>query len=162
MQEEKFILTFELGRLAKWLRILGYDTSYFDSDKISTLIIRSLRENRIILTRNSKLTRHRGARIIKLTSDFLAEQLKEINSHLRLKPRREAVFSRCVICNELLRKLDKQKAEGRVPAYVFATQKDFMTCPVCEKIYWPGTHWGNVSKTLEEIFGEAPATGGKI
>ncbi len=151
MQAKKFILTKELGRLAKWLRILGYDAIYFDSDNVSTLIIKSLRENRIILTRNSKLTRHKGAGIIMLSSDFLGEQLKEVIAQLKLKPQKEAMFSRCVICNELLEELEKQKAEGKVPAYVFQTQEDFVSCPKCQRIYWQGTHWGNVQRYLEEI-----------
>lgn len=150
-QAERFILTRELGRLAKWLRILGYDASYFDSDNVSTLIVRSLRENRVVLTRNSKLTRHRGVRIVKLTSDFLTEQLREVTRKLKLKPQKEAMFSRCVICNEKLMELGKQKVEGRVPAYVFQTQEDFLNCPKCQRIYWSGTHWGNVQRYLEEI-----------
>lgn len=151
MEERKFILTCELGRLAKWLRILGYDTSYFNLDKMSTLIIRSLRENRIILTRNSRLTRHKGARIIKLTSDFLAEQLKELTQKLKLKPQKELMFSRCVICNEKLCKAEKEEVRDKVPPYVFKTQEDFVSCPKCERIYWPGTHWGNVRRYLEKI-----------
>lgn len=150
-QAERFILTRELGRLAKWLRILGYDAIYFDSDNVSTLIIKSLRENRIILTRNSKLTRHKGAGIILLSSDFLGKQLKELTRQLKLKPEKEAMFSRCVICNELLKVLEKQKAEGKVPPYVFETQEDFVTCPKCGRIYWQGTHWGNVRHYLKNI-----------
>lgn len=151
MQAKKFILTKELGRLAKWLRILGYDATYFDSDNISTLIISSLREDRIILTRNSKLVRHKGVRMIMLCGDFLAQQLKQLRTELKLKPQKEAMFSRCVICNELLKEVGKQKVKSKVPAYVFKTQENFLTCPKCQRIYWSGTHWGNVQRYLEEI-----------
>ena len=147
----KFILTKELGRLAKWLRILGFDTEYFKQDNISSLIIEALRDERIILTRNHRLPQARGIKIVVIEAEKIKEQVVEILKVLKLKPSSEMMFSRCILCNEELADIDKDEVKDKVPGYVFQTQEDFITCPKCKRIYWQGTHWGNVQKILEEI-----------
>lgn len=147
----QFIVTKELGRLAKWLRILGYDTTYFTLDNRSSLIIASLREDRIILTRDTRMGRYAGLKIVKLESDFVKEQLKQVLDELNLKPDEEDMFSRCTICNEILGCVEKSEAKGKVPEYVFETQGEFMRCPECLRFYWQGTHWGNVKNILKDI-----------
>jgi len=147
----KFILTKELGRLSRWLRILGYDSEYFQSDNSGSLIIRALRDNRIILTRNHHLPQLRGVRIVLIKTECLKEQLPELVKVLGLKPEAAKMFSRCLLCNMELVIADKEKIKDKVPEYVFETQDDFLSCPACQRIYWNGTHWGNVAKTLREI-----------
>jgi len=147
----KFILTKELGRLAKWLRILGYDTTYFCQGNPSSLIIQALRDGRIIITRNSHLSKSRGAKTVFIEAEKIKEQMSEALEKLNIQPDAGLMFSRCILCNVELADIAKEKVKGRVPEYVFKTQKDFITCPSCKRIYWPGTHWGNVQKTLEEI-----------
>jgi len=148
---EKFILTKELGRLVKWLRILGCDTVYFTAKNISSLIITALREDRIILTRNLRLNPATGTKMLKVKDDSVIEQLKQIIQELDLKLGEKDLFTRCIICNTGLSKIAKEKAAGKVPEYVFKTQEEFSWCPTCDKIYWSGTHWGNVKDTLKEI-----------
>ncbi|MFZ5845151.1 MAG: Mut7-C RNAse domain-containing protein, partial [Patescibacteria group bacterium] len=63
------------------------------------------------------------------------------------------MFSRCTICNQELSSIDKTKIKEKVPVYVYNTQENFFICAVCNRIYWQGTHWGNVKKTLEEYNG---------
>ena len=133
------------------MRILGYDTSYFDSDRISSLIIAGLREGRIILTKNSRLSRHMGVRTVYIEDDFVKGQLRQVINELNLKPDEEDMFTRCVICNILLEGAKKQTVRGKVPTYVFQTQQEFVRCPICGRIYWQGTHWGNVQKYLSQI-----------
>jgi len=147
----KFIATKELGRLAKWLRILGYDTTYFNQDNKASFLISALREDRVILTRNTRLTPSNGMRFLRIKSNFVSGQIKEVLSGLSLKPVEDCMFSRCVICNETLNSLPKEIAKDRVPQYVFNTQEVFLICLKCKRIFWQGTHWGNVRKTLEEI-----------
>lgn len=147
----KFILTKELGRLAKWLRILGFDTVYFNQDNLSSLIIQALRDERIILTRNQRLARPSGVKIVLIKAEKIKDQIAEILKELHIRPESEKMFSRCIICNEELVEIEKEKIKDKVPEYVFKTQEDFITCPKCKRIYWQGTHWGNVIKTLEEI-----------
>lgn len=147
----KFILTKELGRLAKWLRILGFDTVYYNQDNPSSLIIAALRDERIILTRNQRLPQARGLKIVLIKNEKIKKQVEEVLKTLKIRPDPEMMFSRCILCNEELTDIAKDKIKDKVPEYVFKTQEDFITCPKCQRIYWQGTHWGNVQKTLEEI-----------
>jgi uncharacterized protein with PIN domain len=146
----RFILTKELGRLVKWLRILGFDAEYFEQGNSGSLIIRALREERIILTRNQRLPQARGLKIVLIRKEKIKEQLAEIMKSLHIRPDSAMMFSRCILCNEKLVAIAKKKVEDKVPAYVFATQKDFVTCPKCQRLYWQGTHWGNVKEALKE------------
>ena len=147
----KFILTKELGRLVKWLRILGYDTVYYSEDKPSSLIIQALRDNRIILTRNHRLPQPGGVKIVLIEKEKIQAQIAQVLERLKIKPSPEIMFSRCILCNVELKDIDKDKVKDKVPEYVFKTQTNFVTCPNCNRIYWQGTHWGNVKKTLDEI-----------
>jgi len=149
----KFILSKELGRLTKWLRILGFDTVYYNQDNLSSLIIQALRDERIILTRNQRLPQARGLKIVLIKNEKIKAQVAEILQGLKIRPQSEMMFSRCIICNQELAKIKKEEVKDKVPEYVFKTQKDFVTCPKCQRIYWQGTHWGNVTKTLGEIIG---------
>jgi uncharacterized protein with PIN domain len=145
----KFILTYELGRLSKWLRILGFDT-IIEEDK-RRLVIKSLREDRIILTRDSKMSRFTGTRIVKVKSDFIEEQLAQIMRELDLSIDINNIFKLCVLCNTRLEEIDKASVRERVPKYVFDTQRIFLRCPKCDKIYWQGTHWELVGKFLSRL-----------
>lgn len=151
----KFILTKELGRLAKWLRILGYDTIYFSQENTSSLIIQALRQERIILTRNHRLSKASGIKIVLLTQERIKEQLLEVLKELKISLDEELMFSRCILCNEQLLEIKKEEVKNKVPEYVFKTQDEFVTCSSCKRIYWQGTHWGNVRRYLEEIEGDA-------
>jgi uncharacterized protein with PIN domain len=148
----KFIATKELGRLAKWMRILGFDTEYFKEDNYSKLKIIALRDQRVILTKNTKLSKPRGIKLVRIKSDLLNQQLSEILKELEIKPDKNLMFSRCTICNVALESVDKDKIKHKVPEFVFNAQQDFVVCPVCQRVYWAGTHWGNVTEVLEEIF----------
>jgi len=149
----KFLITRELGRLAKWLRILGFDAEYFSEDNMSSLIIKALRDERIILTRNQRLPQARGLKIVLIKNEKMKKQVAEVLKTLEIKPDPQMMFSRCILCNAKLEDIAKEKVKDKVPEYVFKTQEDFITCPECKRIYWQGTHWGNVSQIIEEISG---------
>lgn len=147
----KFIATKELGKLSKWLRILGYDTEYFTNNNIGSLIIAALKEERIILTRQQKMPQGKGVKVVQIASDFVKKQLQQVMADLGLKPSADLMFRRCILCNEELIEIEKERVKDKVPEYVLQSQEDFITCPRCKRIYWQGTHWGNVVKTLKEI-----------
>ena len=147
----KFLLTRELGRLAKWLRILGFDTAYTSHDNAGAIIIQSLKEDRLILTRNLSLARSARVKTLLVESEILKEQIPQILKGLKLAVNSDMMFSRCILCNVELISVEKAKIKGQVPEYVFNTQENFIVCPACKRIYWAGTHWGNVSTTLKEI-----------
>ena len=145
----KFILTDELGRLARWLRILGFDT-VVEKDR-RALVLRSLREDRVILTRDSKMSRFTGARMVKIASDFVEKQLAQAIHELGLKINKDDLFKLCIICDEELVPAEKASIKELVPAYVYETQENFMKCPKCSRIYWQGSHWELVNKFLDEL-----------
>jgi uncharacterized protein with PIN domain len=147
----KFILTKEVGRLARWLRILGFDTVYYNQDNTSRLLLLALREQRIVITRNKLLFDKLSAKAIYVKDEKISRQLKEVTEALGVKIEEDQMFSRCVLCNKGLEAVRKQEIEKEVPKYVYKTQKAFMRCPQCSKVYWPGTHWGNIKKALKEL-----------
>lgn len=147
----KFILTHEVGRLAKWLRILGFDSAYQKKDDKRELVLRSLREDRVVVSRNASLARYTGIRFIHIKSDLLEDQLKQLKEEIGLPVNEEDMFTRCVICNETLIEIKKKEAEDKVPEFVYKTNESFMKCPACNKIYWQGTHWGNVKEVIQKL-----------
>lgn len=147
----KLILSNELGRLSKWLRILGFDAQYFRQNNPASLVIAALGNDRIIITRDHKLAKPRGIKVVFIESEHLKDQLKQVFKALNVSPEPDKLFTRCIICNEPLTRADKEKVQGDVPEFVFKTQENFLTCPICRRVYWQGTHWGNVAKILEEI-----------
>jgi uncharacterized protein with PIN domain len=144
----KFILTNELGRLVRWLRILGFDTVYFKSNNIGTLIIETLREDRFIITRRQTKIDDLQKRTLVLTSDNLKEQLKDVMQNLKLQINENEMFTRCPMCNTVLTEIKKEEAKERIPSYVYGTQNEFRQCNLCKKLYWKGTHWGNIKEAL--------------
>ena len=145
----RFIVTKELGRLARWLRIAGFDTIYFIADKKATLALTALRDNRIIVTRSKEKTDYLEKQTVMIESNKLEEQLREIISKLKLRIDEKNMFTRCTLCNEVLEDVKKEEVKKEVPEYVYQHQDLFMKCPKCKKIYWKGSHWGHVKEVLE-------------
>jgi len=135
-----------LGTLAKWLRILGYDT-LFDPELNDHQLVRLARaEGRVLLTRDRELARRRGVRVLLVAGEHLDEQVTQVLADLGLSPQHP--FSRCPVCNEPLVARDRQAVRERVPAYVARTQKTFKVCPACQRVYWRGTHWRRMADRL--------------
>lgn len=147
----KFIVSGELGRLAKWLRILGCDASYFSSVRRGELIIQSLKEGRMILTRDSRLKDHRGLKMLRIESDLVKDQLTQTIDELKLKIKESNLFTRCVICNVLLEGIDKKEVSKKVPPFVYKSAQSFRKCPCCNRIYWAGTHWTKIKKFVRSL-----------
>jgi hypothetical protein len=147
----KFIATKELGRLAKWLRTLGFDTQYYRQDNRSSLIINALRDDRIILTRLTRFPETHGLKILHIKSDFVKKQISQAIIELDVKLDKENMFSRCTLCNQTVVPIEKEKIKEKVPEYVYETQEHFSICSVCGRVYWQGSHWGNVNEVLASI-----------
>jgi len=150
----KFLATAELGRLCKWLRIIGYDCEYCATpveESLTSLKIRSLQEDRVILTRNIRFGKRSGYKVVRVESDFVGDQIKGVLKDLSLKIDEDAMFTRCTLCNLILERIDKKDAEGKVPEFVYETNADFVKCAKCGRIYWHGSHWGNVKEYIDGI-----------
>jgi uncharacterized protein with PIN domain len=147
----KFLADTMLGRLATWLRLLGYDTAYLPDANDAELARRARAEDRVLLTRDIELTRRRGVRCVLIESERVEEQVQQVFHALKLTPRE--AFSRCAVCNGALEEVSKEAVRGAVPPYVFHTQERFRRCPCCERVYWRGTHWAHMFAQIEDWSG---------
>jgi uncharacterized protein with PIN domain len=145
----KLLLDGMLGRLAKWLRLLGYDTAYFPDLDDHELVRLARAKGRVLLTRDRELTRRRGLDCLFVENDELEEQLNQVISELHLETKQP--FSRCPVCNTPLREVEKPSVKERVPPYVFRTKEHFSLCPECDRIYWRGTHWARIREEMARI-----------
>jgi hypothetical protein len=147
----KFLLTRELGRLATWLRILGIDARCERSVHKGIVMMGALKEDRAVITRNHRFGTRHGGTVLLMKAEELEDQLKEFMQITGLRPSRQELFSRCTVCNEPLAAVAKAEVEAAVPAYVYETVEDFRKCPKCGRVYWRGTHWGNVEDVLKKL-----------
>jgi hypothetical protein len=149
----KFIADGSLGRLAKWLRILGYDVKYHRS-ALREITKDAIKEGRIILTRSKKFFEENPTPgSVLINSEDLAEQLRELKQRLDLKLT-EDLFLRCLLCNSPVESLVKQDAKDFVPEDAYKTHEEFFRCPSCARIYWHGSHLKNTRSKLSKIFPE--------
>jgi uncharacterized protein with PIN domain len=147
----KFFCDDNLGKLAKWLRTLGYDTLFQLSIEDGELVSVALKENRIILSRDTKLSRFKiKGKYLLIQSETPLEQLKQVIDHFKLKIDKELLFSRCLVCNQVLQKLEKEKIKDKLYPYVRQTQENFVYCSVCDRIYWAATHVERMTQKLSE------------
>jgi uncharacterized protein with PIN domain len=145
----RFLADAMLGRLAKWLRILGQDTIYFPHLQDLELVRIARAEDRLLLTRDTELTKRKGLRSLLVESDRLEEQLGQLLRDLALDV--ESLLPRCACCNTTLEALDRKEAKGRVPPYIYRRHREFTMCPRCDRVYWRGTHWQRMRKKIDEI-----------
>jgi uncharacterized protein with PIN domain len=145
----KFLADAMLGRLAKWLRILGHDTAYFPHAEDRELVRLARAEGRLLLTRDGELARRRGLRSLLVESESFEEQLEQLLRDLDLAGERPP--PRCVHCNTILEEVGKETVKETVPPYVFRRHSNFTWCPKCDKVYWRGTHWRRMRERIDEI-----------
>ena len=153
----KFIVDQNVGKLARWLRTMGYDTLFFGGSNDSCLIAWALSEDRIVLTRDTQIMRRRVVssgrlKVILLTSDEPEEQMRQVIEILNLSSHFRP-FTLCLECNQPLHERTKDEVKERVPPYVFKTQSQYMECPSCHRIYWRGTHWQAMMRWLNRFAG---------
>jgi len=145
---EEFVADAMLGKLAKWLRMMGYDTVY-QSRYPPGLISSLLREGRILLTRNTRQDR-RGERVVFILSDHVGEQLGQLRTEGHIGVNRAMWFTRCIICNRLLREASSEEARESVPDYIFVRHPSGLRfCPCCRRFFWPGSHKQKIIARLE-------------
>jgi hypothetical protein len=150
--EPRFVADKTLGRLARWLRILGYDVVYEANVTGIGLLREARRERRIVLTRNRRLVARPDApEHLLVRSDRFRDQLREVISRFGLDPH-AGLFQRCVECNtELVEIAPEELREGEVPAFVYQTQKRYRRCPRCRHLYWEATHVQRVKDELRRM-----------
>jgi len=144
----RFACDVMLGKLAKYLRILGFDATYPLGD-VALSDLYDQKDPRVFLTRRRKTFAYE--RTVHIRLENVHEQLKELKELIKPFVDPDKVLSRCINCNVLLADVEKQTIEHRVPEFVFHTYNVFKVCPSCDRVYWAGTHANHMSQLIEEI-----------
>lgn len=142
-----FVADVMVGKLARWLRVLGCDVVYSNDLDDDGIVRIAEAENRIILTRDSGLIARKSVpRYIFIENDHYREQVRQVVETCGLKEFK--VFSRCLECNTPLEDVDKEAVFEKIPPFVYLTQDRFAACPDCGRVYWHGTHADQMLKRL--------------
>jgi len=150
----KFIADVMVGKLAKYLRMAGYDVAYINNIKDDKIIETARNEDRTILTRDRLMLERKDIKnhIIKsvfIKDDNLCMQLKQVRDELNINLR--PLLKRCIECNACLEEIHKEHVLGKVPPYVYGTQDYFLLCKSCGRLYWRGTHHKNINEFFSRL-----------
>ncbi len=156
--EPKFIADSNVGKLARWLRMMGYDTLFFNNIDDDKLIDIALEEERVVLTKDTQIMKRRvvtngQVKIVLTKDDDPKKQLCQVVMAMELDCCFRQ-FTRCLECNQSLIPRSKEEVKELVPPYVFLTQTQYTQCPSCLRVYWRGTHWQRMKEELGKIAGE--------
>ncbi|KQC08714.1 MAG: hypothetical protein APR62_00170 [Smithella sp. SDB] len=147
----KFIADASLAKLAKWMRLLGYDTVVYSKEAGREMLRQADAEGRIVLTRRKDMVERQFSGILFLVTDVIvSKQLNAVIEKLFLEIDRRKMFSICLECNQKLQGIGKNEVRDLVPSYVFENCDRYNKCPRCGKIYWMGTHPRNALKFMEK------------
>ena len=146
----RFVADRMLGRLARWLRVLGHDVAYGRHLGGRAVVACARREGRLLLTRDTRLLRdpHLPPHLF-LASDDFREQLRQVAA--AVPARAGTLFGRCLACNRRLDEVAREEVREYVPAYVFATTTRFRRCGRCGRLYWPATHHAHMRRELATL-----------
>lgn len=153
--EIKFIADNNVGKLARWLRLMGYDTLLLKEKDDKKLISTALSEGRIILTKDTQFVRRRvvtsgKVKAMLVTHDDPNLQARELAKTLNLDYHFRP-FSICLECNQPLVARRKEEIQEVVPPHVLKTKSEYTQCPTCHRVYWQGTHWQAMIKKLQYL-----------
>lgn len=145
--ERRFLTDAALGRLARYLRMLGYDTVYLKGRNGAAVLRETLRTGRTLLTRRGDLAAREDIDVFLVEDDDVLAQLSA-TAHRFALGFTAAAMTRCIECNELLQEVSKEAVLELLPPHVRKTQEVFARCPGCGRIYWPGTHYARAVARL--------------
>lgn len=149
--ESRFIADASLAGLAKWLRILGFDTTVYSQEAGRSMMRQAQESGRILLTRRTDMMeRQFTGRMILLPEAEKLKQLAFVVFTLSLKIHPENLFTICLSCNEKLSPVKRKEVRNIVPEFVYENCTYYNRCPKCRKIYWSGTHVENTLKYLKK------------
>ncbi len=151
--DRKFIVDTMLGDVARWLRMLGYDTLYSSKLSDPQILEIAAKEERIIITRDRGLyarAKKRGLKAVLVPDGSVAERLAAISKYIELPDTLDPSRSRCPVCNGELRRASVEEVKAKVPEGVIARVNEFWVCVRCGKVYWKGGHWRGIERTLRE------------
>ena len=151
LRQTRFLADAHLGRLAAHLRLLGFDTTLAQDEEDAELVETSRRDRRILLTRDRELLKHGSLThglFVHATQprQQLVEVLHRMDLNRSIRP-----FSRCLKCNQPLQPIAAESVAGRIPPAVAGRYDVFRQCPLCTRIYWPGSHYLRMQRFLESL-----------
>jgi uncharacterized protein with PIN domain len=147
----RFVADSSLGRLAKWLRLLGFDTVVQALPSTPARLPPPV-SGTVYLTRRAAWQGSLREDVLVLKNNDPERQLAELGQRFALHRQSGRAFSRCAECNEPLLPLDRGTALELVPDHVFFTQEQFFQCPACRRVYWPGSHLNRIITKIKEMF----------
>ena len=148
----RFVVDCMLGKLAKWLKILGFDTVYFSRAEDELLVEVARRQRRILLTRDHSLLKKLDERrSLLIESEAWRDQVRQVLQAFSLWEKVKP-FSRCLHCNVRLKRLARPNARYLVSSFVYEKGKRFALCPQCGRVFWQGTHFQDMEQQLTAIF----------
>lgn len=153
MKDLKFVTDGMLGKLTRWLRMLGHDVVYTGSMDDKELIQKAKKENRILLTRDLELYQQaigRGAEAFLVEGKTEAEKLAKLAKRFEFKLGIDVRVSRCPKCNTRIKSASKTDVINKIPKTTSSYYNEFWQCPGCQQVYWRGAHWKRIEKTLIE------------
>lgn len=145
-----FLADCHLGKLAKRLRLLGFDTLFFSSIDDGDLVALAREQGRILLTRDRELSRRKGLLLFFLEAADTDQQLLTLIRRYRLAAY-ATPFSRCLVCNTPLESAQKEQIASQLPETVHRRFDAFMRCPGCGRLYWHGDHYRRMKRYLEGL-----------
>jgi uncharacterized protein with PIN domain len=149
----RFIADGMLGKLTRWLRMLGHDVTYYRSLDDEKLVEVALSENRVLLTRDHKLYRQsvtQGVTAVLVEASDEAEKLADLAKRFNFKLEIDLSVSRCPKCNTTIKAIPKETVINQIPEATSIYYNNFWKCPRCGQVYWQGAHWKRITQTLEE------------
>lgn len=152
----RFVVDSMLGNLARWLRLLGYDTLYYKNIDDWKLIKIAKDEGRILVTRDLSLYRRarvKGVNVIYLESTSIDEELVTLANEVGIDLKFKEKNTRCPLCNTELTLIPKAEALHLIPQEIGKRYNTFWKCPKCNKVFWQGNHWKTINEVLEKAEG---------
>jgi len=158
--DAKFVIDTNVGRLARWLRMMGYDALLFHELDDGLMVKLALAQGRTIVTKDTEFMKRRSitshkVRAVLVSGDDPELQMLKVIAELQLDTRFNP-FTRCLECNAPLQARDRDGIKEEVPPRVYEKQYQYMECPVCRRLYWQGTHWENMCRKLQEFESRRP------
>jgi uncharacterized protein len=149
MTKPRFSADEMLGSLARWLRLMGYDTWYERDSSDTEILRRALLDGRILLTRDKKLAERAKDRGLYIEGKDQDDQIRQVILAFDLVFDEQS--SRCTVCNGELMLIGKEEASQGVPEGALRSNEQFFRCRSCGKYYWKGSHWNNIRRKMEEL-----------
>ena len=147
----KFVADCMLGKLSKWLKILGFDTAYFSKIDGDDLLVFAQNESRVLLTRDNELIeKSKNVPSLFINSEKWSEQIQQVLDEYNLKGKTKP-NSRCIECNTVLKNLPKERAKNLVTPFIYNDASVFSLCSGCGRVFWNGTHQNDMDDKISKI-----------